>query len=156
MSWLSSTLDKTRKTIDRTAVVTGKALPKSWRPLYRKVFNQTAATVGGGGTMQYEYSRNKGMSSDEATKNSLTGGLQYSEARGMQKARVAEDASDAANADLERKRVAEEARARGQIAARVRRGMRDRPSTKSGTILTGGLGTTGSGAGQFAALLGLV
>ena len=61
-----------------------------------------------------------------------------------------------ADALFERRRIAEEARARGQVAVRVRRGMRDGASTKGGTIATGpnGLGSTG-GFGSFAALLGL-
>lgn len=55
----------------------------------------------------------------------------------------------AAAADLER-------RSRGQIAVRIRRGMRDGQSTKGGTLQTGpgGLGSTGTW-GTFAQLLGL-
>lgn len=68
----------------------------------------------------------------------------------------AKDAAQAKVAEFERKRAAEEARARGQVAVRIRRGMRDNPSTKGGTIATSptGLGSTG-GFGSFAALLGL-
>lgn len=71
-------------------------------------------------------------------------------------ARAAADKQREADAAFERRRVAEEARARGQVAVRVRRGMRDGNSTKGGTIATSptGLGSTG-GFGAFAALLGL-
>ncbi len=69
---------------------------------------------------------------------------------------IAEQKKQEADALFQRRRIAEEARARGQVAVRVRRGMRDAPSTKGGTIATGagGLGSTG-GFGSFAALLGL-
>lgn len=61
-----------------------------------------------------------------------------------------------AAAAFERRRVAEEARARGQVAVRVRRGMRDSRSTKGGTIATSPLGLGGTGGyGDFARLLGL-
>ena len=155
MSWLSKTLDRTRNEVDRIGDKSTEALPKSWRGGGRKAFRYGVASMGGGMALQYEYSRNKGMNSDEATKNATTGGAQYSEARGMQKARVAEDAQEQAAAVLERRRIAEEARARGQIAARVRRaGANNQP--RAGTLATspGGLGTTGN-FGTFASLLGL-
>lgn len=150
MSWLSDTVDKARGSVDSI----GKKVGLSGTA--RKYLRYGAASMGGGMGLQYEYSRNKGMNSDEATKNSLTGGAQYSEARGMQKARSAEEDKREADAAFERKRIAEEARARGQVAVRVRRGMRDKSATKGGTIATGpgGLGSTG-GYGSFAALLGL-
>lgn len=71
-------------------------------------------------------------------------------------AAIAEEKKREADAMFQRKRIAEEARARGQVAVRVRRGMRDSASTKGGTIATSstGLGSTG-GFGSFAALLGL-
>lgn len=71
-------------------------------------------------------------------------------------AAIAEEKQREADAMFQRRRVAEEARARGQVAVRVRRGMRDSASTKGGTIATSstGLGSTG-GFGSFAALLGL-
>ena len=150
MSWLSKTLNKTRNSVDSLGEKVGLNASQ------RKYLRYGAASMGGGMGIQYEYSRNKGMNSDEATKNATTGGAQYSEARGMQKARVAEDAKQAADAAFERKRIAEDARARGQVAVRIRRGMRDNPSTKGGTIATSptGLGSTG-GFGAFASLLGL-
>lgn len=156
MSWLSKTVDKVRTSVDKIGDKSTEALPKSWRSGGRKAFRYGAASMGGGMALQYEYSRNKGMNSDEATKNSVSGGMQYSEARTAQKTRVAEDKADAV---AEQQRIQESQardKARGQIAARVRRAVAGgRPSNKNGTVLSGGLGTTGSGGGVFAAMLGL-
>lgn len=155
MSWLSDTIDKARKEVDRIGDKSTEVLPKSWRGGGRKAFRYGAASMGGGMGLQYEYSRDKGMNSDEATKNALAGGAQYEQVRGAQKQRIAEDAAKEQEAAFERRRLAEEARARGQIAVRIRRGLRD-SSSRAGTTATpaGGLGTTG-GFGAFAALLGL-
>ena len=80
----------------------------------------------------------------------------YQDVTKNEPAREARLAQEAADAAFNRRRVAEDARARGQIAVRIRRGMRDNPSTKGGTIATSptGLGSTG-GFGAFASLLGL-
>lgn len=105
---------------------------------------------------QYQYSREKGMSDKEAAKNALTGGLQYSDARNSQMVREASDQAEVQRQEFEKRRVAEETRARGQIAARVRRsGRSDRPNTKNGTLLNGSLGIPGEVYGSFAQLLGL-
>ena len=149
MSWLSKMVNKARSSTDSLGEKVGLNATQ------RKYLRYGAASMGGGMGIQYEYSRNKGMNSDEATKNAVSGGAQYSEARGMQKARVAEDAQQQAEATLQRRQAAEEARARGQIAARVRRGGTG-GQPRAGTMATspGGLGTTGN-FGSFAALLGL-
>jgi hypothetical protein len=150
MSWLSETVDNVRKTTDTL----GKKIGLSDKS--RKHFRYGVASMGGGMSWQYEYSRNKGMNSDEATKNSVTGGMQYKESRQMQQGRLAEEAAqiEADALAYQQKQAVE--KARNQIAVRVRRGARaDRPGNKSGTLLTGGLGTTGNGPATFAALLGM-
>jgi hypothetical protein len=149
MSWLSKTVDRLRNHTDQTADSAGMDAKA------KKRFRVFVASHGGGMGMQYEYSRMKGMNSDEATKNSVTGGAQYSQTRDMQRQRLAEESQREATAELERKRIAEDTRARGQIAARIRRSARATRSDKGGTLLTGGLGTTGSNVGSFAAMLGL-
>lgn len=151
MSWLSKKVNRARKFTDTA----GKNLGMSEDD--RKWFRVGVSSMGGGMGLQYEYSRNKGMNSDEATKNAVSGGAQYSETRGMQRARVAEDAAQEQDKKLALRQAAEQTRARGMIAARVRRaGRSDRPSTKGGTIATGALGVPGSGqSSSFASLLGL-
>jgi hypothetical protein len=149
MSWLSDTVNKARDFTDKA----GKNLGMSGTQ--RKYFRYGVSSMGGGMGLQYEYSRNKGMNSDEATKNATTGGMQYEQTREMQKARAAEEQQKEAAAAMERARIAEDARARGQIAARIRRTGRD-GTTRPGSIATSstGLGSTGT-FGSFASLLGL-
>ena len=152
MSWASDVADKA---IGETAK--GVAKLNGDKILGRKRTKEAIAAIyGGTHGMQYQHSRNRGMSGTEAQGNALTQGFQFQQYRAEQKTRVAEDNVNEANAAFERTRVAEEARARGQIAARVRRGGRSGASNKSGTLATGpgGLGSTGA-FGSFAALLGL-
>lgn len=155
MSWASDVADRII-TRGSTETLGGKLAGKAFGR--RRTREMVAAAIGGSHGLQYAHSRNRGMSGSEAQGNTLTRGFAIQQYRGQQKARVAEENQREADADLQRERVAEEARARGQIAARVRRGSREPRYTKGGTMTTGpgGLGGTGAGGfGAFAALLGL-
>lgn len=149
MSWLSKKVDQARNATDDLGAKMGLS------PGARKYFRIGVASMGGGMGLQYEYSRNKGMNSNEATKNAIGGGITYQQSRAEQKERIAADEAEVTAQAVERTRIAEEARAKGQIAVRVRRGMRDRGTTRSGTMATGPGGLGSNGFGAFAALLGL-
>lgn len=152
MSWASDVADKA---IGETAK--GVAKLNGDKILGRKRTKEAIAAIyGGTHGMQYQHSRNRGMSGSEAQGNALTQGFQLQQYQAEQKTRVVEENKREADAAFERRRVAEEARARGQIAARVRRGQRDGRNTKGGTLATGPGGLGGTGAfGAFASLLGL-
>ena len=151
MSWLSKTLDKTRNSTDSL----GKKL--GLNESQRKYFREGVATLGGGMALQYEYSRNKGMNSDEATKNSVTGGAQYQDTRTMQKMREAQENLAEQDQLLAVQQAADSRKQRlqGQVTVR-RRARAEQRSTKGGTLLTGSIGLPGSttGSGPGATLLG--
>lgn len=150
MSWASKMVDKARRTTDSLGDDLGLSESQ------KKYFRIGVSTMGGGIGMQYEYSRNKGMNSDEAFKNASTGGAQYSTSRGMQQARVAGDAADEAAVATTRRELAEARRARNAMAVRARRaGRSDRPTTHGGTLVTGALGLPGTSTPERGTRLGL-
>lgn len=153
MSWPSKTLDKTRNSVDSLGKKVGL------NSTQRRYFRYGVATMGGGMAWQYEYSRNKGMNSDEATKNATTGGMQYSEVRQMQTGRLAEEAAQVEEQKFLAAAEREREKARSQIAVRVRRGSINRGGNRLGQTMAAGLGTTGATAGgspTFASMLGLL
>lgn len=154
MSWFSEVVDRARNSVDKIGAGATKALPASWRGGGRTAFRYGAASMGGGMGLQYEYSRNKGMSSSEATPSALTGGLTYSQARGDQAQRMGAENTQIKEALLSKQQAAEERKAQGQVAVRARRAARsDGPSTKGGTLLTARSPTLGS-SGAFSSMLG--
>ena len=138
MSWLSKTVNKARNFTNKAAVNLGM------NETQQKYFRYGVSTMGGGMGIQYEYSRNKGMNSDEAVKNSTTGGAQYSEARGMQKARGAAEDAAAQAAEMSRQQAAQEIADRNAQGVLIRRRRNRADPTKGGTLLTGALGLAGN------------
>jgi hypothetical protein len=117
-----------------------------------------AASMGGGMGLQYEYSRGKGMNSDEAVNNSVTGGMTYSQNRTAQGVRVQADeqAGIAAKLAQDQALAARKFRLQKMVTTRIRSAS-ESPGTKNGTIVTGALGLPGtaSGGGAGSTLLGL-
>ncbi len=152
MSWASKSADRLVKNVNRMS------------PLRKIVGNDNAklmiaSGIGGSSGWQYQYSRNKGMSGSEAQGNTLTKGFNYTQYRTKQTVRMAEEGQKESDAAFAQRQKDEQIKARGQIAARVRRARPDRQPDKNGTVLAGGLGSQGSGGGSpttFASLLGLV
>lgn len=106
----------------------------------------------------YSYSKDKGMSSDEAAQNGATFGANYSTVRMGQIERIKQEEQDARDLILTKQQAADAQKARGQAEVRVRRrGSIDSPGNKGGTLLTGALGVPGSAGGgtSFSSLLGL-
>lgn len=155
MSWLGHVVNSIRNEVDRVGAGATQALPKQWRSGGRTAFRYGVASMGGGMGLQYEYSRNKGMNSQEALTNSLTGGYMYSQARTSQITRHAGDEAAIADAALVKQRQSDEQFARGQLEVTSRRRRRAKQATtKGGTLLTGAMGivdtsTTGGGAGAL-------
>jgi hypothetical protein len=155
MSWLSNVVNSVRNSVDKVGIGATQALPTKWRAGGRTAFRYGIASMGGGMGFQYEYSRNKGMNSSEATTNSLTGGYMYSQARTAQITRVAGEEQAARDQALTLKQQSDEEFARGQTDVTSRRRRRAKQaSTKGGTLLTGAQGlvdtsTTGGGAGAL-------
>jgi hypothetical protein len=135
---------------------TAKMLPSRYRNAYRRnVRNALLVTTGNAAGGIFEKSKSKGYTDKEASQNAVMLGAGHSQVSAKAKARMEAEEQAVQYAELERKRIAEDTRARGQIAARIRRSARATRNDKGGTLLTGGLGTTGSNAGAFAAMLGL-
>lgn len=159
MSWLSKKVDKARRSVDKVGkefdrIDSGKGMPNFGTYMQkltgissREAFRYGVASMGGGMGLQYEYSRNKGMNSDQATKNATTGGYSYGDARAGQKADQAEVKQEEKDAEFARAQSAQEAADRNAQGVLIRRRRSRADPSKGGTLLTGSLGLAGSNAG---------
>lgn len=156
MSWLSDIIDRARGTVEGIGSGATQALPESWRSGGRTAFRYGVASMGGGMGLQYEYSRNKGMNSDEATKNALTGGYQYQEVRGEQKQRQALENAKillAQQTQAEQNQAVVDERVAAFRAAR-RKQLAAATAAANTTTLTSPSGLGDSSGGQAKTLLG--
>lgn len=149
MSWLGKIVNKARENTDTLGARIGLSNTQ------RKYFRVGVASMGGGMGLQYEYGRNKGQNSNEATKDSLTGGFMHQSVQAERGMRLQGEAADEADAALQAQLRRDQTFAAGQFAATSLRRLRARrASNKNGTLFTGvggvpGVATTGGGAGAL-------
>lgn len=156
MSWVSDQVDTVRGVVNGIGTGATAALPSQWRSGGVTAFRYGVASMGGGMGLQYEYSRNKGMNSNEATKNALTGGYQYQEVRGEQAQRQALESAQiylAQQTRAQNDQTALDTNAAAFRAAR-RRQVAASLSASGNTNLTGPSGLGDSSNGQAKTLLG--
>lgn len=156
MGVISDALDKTRNFVNGVGDKATQALPESWRGGGRTAFRYGVASMGGGMGIQYEYSRNKGMNSSEATRNALGGGYEYQGVRGEQKQRQALESAKiqlASQQQAEQNQAVVDERAAAYRAAR-RKQLAAANASATSTTLTGPSGLGDSSGGTAKTLLG--
>jgi hypothetical protein len=156
MSWLSSTVDKVRGSVDGIGDRFTQALPSGMRAGSRTAFRYGVASMGGAMGIQYEYSRNKGMNSSEATRNAVTGGYNYAPIRAEQAQRQAMENADALLASQNRSAAEKEILDQRSAAFRAarRKQLAAANAASSATTLTGPSGLGDSSGGTAKTLLG--